>query len=539
MDGARATRLSFLALLALLMGLPLVAGLMQTFFGSTWGQVRFTGLGLSLWIALVATALSLFTAMGLAACFHRRARLLTWLSLPLLAVPHAAVAQALALLLAPSGVLMRLLSPWATGIERPPTHLLWDQHPDGWTLILVLVLKELPFFLLLLLTYSAALPLADWRRTGAGLGYGSTATWWHTVLPVLLPRLLIPILIVLVFALSVVDVAVLVGPSQIKTFAHSLHQAYSSGVSWGEILASATVLLILSLALFPLIWVLLQGIGKAQAFRPRSYIAPAAPIGGILGMGLFFLAYLSLLILPLQSLIQTSGRRTRFPDLWTGQWGFEAWGRALEQAEPTLPLTLTIAGLATLISLGLALGLLSSERYRPINDLWIMVPLFVPQFAFLSGGLFLGIRLDLIPQFALPMAVWFHGLFVFPYVFLVLAPAYRGLDPAYGQTAASLGLGPLARVWRVQLPLLFRPILFAAAWGMAVSFALYLPTFFAGAGRLETLLSEAVNQAGGRGDSVQAVWGLILLLVPFVFFALAASLVALQARNRAGLRGGL
>ena len=55
---------------------------------------------------------------------------------------------------------------------------------------------------------------------------------------------------------------------------------------------------------------------------------------------------------------------------------------------------------------------------------------------------------------------------------------------------------------------------------------------------VETLLTQAVHQAGGRGDSVRAVWGLLLLILPFCFFALAATLAALQARGRAGLRGG-
>ena len=220
--------------MALILGLPIAAGLGQTLIGG-WGHfadVRWTGLSLSLWTALAATSISLLGALGLAAFFSHFSRglpLLTWLSLPLLAIPHAAVAQALALWLAPSGLFMRLLSPWATGFDRPPSHLLLDQHPDGWTLILALAIKELPFFLILILTYSAALPLSDWRRAGLGMGFSPVATWWHTALPVLLPRLRVPLFIVLAFSLSVVDVAALVGPSQIKTFAHNLHQGYTSG----------------------------------------------------------------------------------------------------------------------------------------------------------------------------------------------------------------------------------------------------------------------------------------------------------------------
>ena len=49
---------------------------------------------------------------------------------PLLSVPHAAAAFGLAFLIAPSGFLMRLISPWATGATRPPDVLIL-QDPMG------------------------------------------------------------------------------------------------------------------------------------------------------------------------------------------------------------------------------------------------------------------------------------------------------------------------------------------------------------------------------------------------------------------------
>ena len=43
--------------------------------------------------------------------------------------------------------------------------------------------------------------------------------------------------------------------------------------------------------------------------------------------------------------------------------------------------------------------------------------------------------------------------------------------------------------------MLLRPILVAAAVGFAVSVGLYLPTLFAGAGRFDTLTTDAVSLA--------------------------------------------
>lgn len=72
--------------------------------------------------------------------FARVQRLLS----PLLSVPHVTVAFGLAFVLAPSGWILRLVSPWATGLERPPDIII-AQDPAGLTLIAGLAIKEIPW----------------------------------------------------------------------------------------------------------------------------------------------------------------------------------------------------------------------------------------------------------------------------------------------------------------------------------------------------------------------------------------------------------
>lgn len=570
---------SALLVIALILGLPLFAGLEVTLREGTqslnlaWHS---TQIGKSVFVALFATIISLISALGIAAHFQMRTQLITWLSLPLLAIPHAAVAQALGLLLSPSGFLVRALSPEITGYTHPPSDWLWDQHPAGWTLIVALAIKELPFLLILIYTYSATLPTHSWTRAAQCLGYNPAAGWWHLTLPHILPRLVLPLFVIVAFCVSVVDVAALVGPSRLKTFAHSLQQAWQSDTPPSEVLAGAIWMLLVTLALLLLMWGLVHlsvrgmigamswqrghvGLragsspGLGTRLRPRlgtgfgerfgESLGPGLGLprlGAIMGLGLYTLAYLSLALYPLQSIIETSGRRTHFPDLWTGNFGLKAWDQALNLALPTLPTTLLIGGMATGISLIGILWLLEGEsrnaRPAPALDTVLLMPLFIPQFAFLSGGAFLGLKWGLIPGLGWPVAVWFHTLFIMPYVFLVLAPAYRGFDRNLVTMGASLGLGPGRLFWRLKLPILLRPILYALAWGMAVSLALYLPTFFASGGRFQTLLTVGVTQLAGKGDSVRAVWGLLLLMLPLCFFGLVTLISALQSANRRGLR---
>ncbi len=121
---------------------PIAAGLIGTWlpaFGylpalghdelslAPWRQLAATpGLGGSLRLTLVSGVLATLVSFALtvaflAACHDTRlfAQLRRLLA-PLLSVPHAALAIGFAFLVAPSGWLARLASPWATGWELPP-----------------------------------------------------------------------------------------------------------------------------------------------------------------------------------------------------------------------------------------------------------------------------------------------------------------------------------------------------------------------------------------------------------------------------------
>ena len=219
--------------------LVLIASLAVPLLGATWAAVV-AGWDASAWQALMqepqtpkALAMTLWTGMGaallsLAIAAHllagnfpgpRWAGMVRALG-PMLAVPHAAFAIGMAFLIAPSGWLLRLLSPWATGLTAPPP---WatTQDPWGLGLILVLLLKEMPFLL-----WAAASQLqrpdvaARWSselQVARSMGYGPRRAWWCVLWPQLWPRLRWPVLAVLAYSLTVVDVALVIGPGSPPT----------------------------------------------------------------------------------------------------------------------------------------------------------------------------------------------------------------------------------------------------------------------------------------------------------------------------------
>lgn len=175
---------------------------------------------LSVVTGLLATAISLGLTLLIVAAWQGT-RSFVWVTralAPLLALPHAAAAFGLAFLIAPSGWIARALSPWATGWDRPPD-LLVVNDPWGLALVAGLVVKEVPFLLLMTL---AALPQTDSRRSllvAQSMGYGRVTGWLKVVGPRVHAQIRLPVLAVLAYSMSVVDVALILGPTRPPTLA--------------------------------------------------------------------------------------------------------------------------------------------------------------------------------------------------------------------------------------------------------------------------------------------------------------------------------
>ena len=230
--------------------------------------------------------------------------------------------------------------------------------------------------------------------------------------------------------------------------------------------------------------------------------------------------------------------RWRFPDALPGQWTLGT----ITRASATLgrPLTTTLlAGVAsTLLALVLVVGCLEHEiRARTAATRRVLalvhLPLLVPQIGFLFGVqviLLLG-RLD----GTWTALVGMHLLFVLPYAFLSLREPYLALDPRYELQGRCLGRSAAFVFVRVKLPMLLRPLLAAATVAFAVSIGQYLPTLFAGAGRLTTLTTDAVALASGADRRIGAVYAFVQALLPMAGFTLALLVPRFLYRDRRGM----
>jgi putative thiamine transport system permease protein len=524
-------------LLALALGLPLlmatgsavVAGLDLPAWQAMLATPRtWNALALSLWTGVAASALAIaLSAWILSRSFPSRWPAVVRLLGPMLAVPHAAFGIGLVFLISPSGWLLRAVSPWASGLTDPPPWLT-SQDPWGLGLIAALVAKEVPF---LLWAAAAHLQRADVAQRLAreldlarSLGYTRNTAWWRVVWPQLWPRLGWPMLAVLAYGVTVVDVALVIGPQSPPTLAV---QAWSwlrdadaatnrQGAAAAWLLALALVLVATVARQLPRLAVWRRR--RTSGRRGRSAQRTSAPATGLAGLGLLLVLYL---LIMLALAVGSIAGVWPFPRLFPTTITFGAWASVRASAD-TIGTTLTLALASAGASLAWSIAWLETAP-RAWDDALrklVYLPLVLPSVLWVVGVHAVALRWGLDARWP---GLWLaHSLACIPYVMITLGPAYSGFDPRLRAITATLGHGRTRFLLSVKWPLLRSALWSAFAVGFAVSVAQYLPTLFIGAGRFATVTTEAVTLASGAQRSLTSAYAWLQWLLPVVVFAAAA-----------------
>ena len=482
---------------------------------------------LSLGTGLVATLLALVLTLLIVACLTDRP-LFRWIERslsPLLAVPHAAAALGLAFLIAPSGWVARALSPWATGWQQPPDLLILND-PLGLSLTFGLVLKELPFLLIVAL---AALPQTDMRRhmqLARSFGYSDVAGFFLTVLPALYPQMRLPVLAVLTYAMTNVDMAQILGPTTPPTLALQITRWMTEPGLRHNDLAAAAALLQLGLVLAALLlWRLGEGLSATlcQGLTLRGYrlsrLDLTRPVIAAVAAGLVGLMTLAIAGLALWSVAGLWPFPATLPQNLTAS----AWSSAAPALTATAATTVLIAVAATGATLALTLSWLQAEDRLAMPQaapLLIYLPLIVPQIGFLPGLESAALRFG--AQGGVASVTAAHLIFVLPYLYLTLSGPFRAWDQRLGKVAATLGASNPRIFWQLRLPMVLVPILTACAVGFAVSIAQYLPTLLVGGGRVTTLTTEALALASGGNRRLTSAYAVLQTLLPIAGFVVAS-----------------
>jgi putative thiamine transport system permease protein len=463
------------------------------------------------------------------------------LSLPLLASPHLALAIGLVLVLSPSGLLLRLLSPWATGFVQPPD---WATVQDSWGIALIcgLAIKETPFVILVLLGALAQVDAEKLMLQSSVLGYGRIKGWLVAVAPALHRQGRLAIAAVLIFGVTNVEMALPLGPSAPPTFSILLLRWFTApdlalrpqAFVGAWLLLMTTIVCLASLyassAVSKRLW---SRWATSGARAPRdSALSGLIVASAAVAFGLGLLALVTLLL-------RTVGHAWRFPRVVPQPVSLDAWRSVAPDLGASLTTTVILGLLTAFVTVIIVLMAAESLHDQPVLrrriGFVLFIPLLLPQMAYLFGWEVLLVRCRLDgTRFAV---AWSHTIFALPYVWAVLADARASLNSGYRATAYVLGAGA-ARTWfTVTAPLLLRSILLALALAFSVSVAVYLPTLFAGAGRVPTLATEAAASIASGNIRSAAANAQAQMLAPFAMFAAAGLFGHALFRHRRGVPG--
>ncbi|MFD2631282.1 ABC transporter permease [Idiomarina piscisalsi] len=474
----------------------------------------------TLLVAVVAPLMACYLALWLALGLLKLPRLQQLLS-PVLSVPHVAFAVGLMLLFSPSGWLIRLVES-VTGLLPFP--------PQGWplpeksviTVMVALVLKELPFLLLMIAAQLKQVPASSWLTQAQSYGYSQRQAWWRIVTPELLKRLTLPMAAVIIYSLSVVDIPLLVGSNTEALLAQRVYEwtFQFSPESQSKAVAGAWILMVIAVLLLFLNslhsglyrkWALTKALRKQ--WSKTTFSDKAAKITWIT---FGFLSLAIIVVLILQGLASSWFYPTLMPEaLSLNHWQSE-WHYLTEPSFNSLWLALTSALLGVIFAVVLLQHQREQKQKRSLN-VWVLIALFVPQVPLVLGWQML-LGEHLTQGWNVLWVAWSHTVYTLPYAYLVLHGAYTQFDDKWLIKAQSLGYSARQAWWKVMLPMLKAPLTTAFAIAFAVSIAQYLPTQWLGQGLTPTLTTEAVSVASGGDWRIGSLYALLQSLLPLIVF---------------------
>ena len=443
---------------------------------------------------------------------------------PLLALPHVTMAIGLLFIFSPSGLLLRIFSPWLTGFERPPNiFIIPDDY--GFFLILGLVLKEIPFFILVSISAIEQFGARKFFNLGKSLQHTTFSVWCVLLFPLIYHRIRLIVFIVIAFAASVVDMSLLLAPSTPSTLAIQILQNYQSSEPKSLFIASnlALIQLLVILKLF-LIWFLLEKLLSNKylfTFLVNAVSYKSNLIKYFTFTLIVILSILSFLTI-ISSFLWGLGGNWYFPNLLPKNISFEVLTIFLNENKSLILISVFIPLIVSILScLIVTLWVELTESLNKRNQFLeglIFLPLLIPQISFL-----IGMQSFLIPlnfnNFLLPLII-VELFYVIPYSFIILAPSFRAISKDILKVASSLGKNRFERLILVKIPMIMPTFLLSIAIGMLVSFALYTPVYFIGAGRVTTLTVETLNLSLSGAKRDLGVATIFQIIIPIIILLL-------------------
>ncbi len=466
-------------------------------------------------IALALLVLVFF--FGYLLCVHSRSKMLRSCVF-FLAIPHVSLAVGFSFLVMPSGFLFRILA-FFTGVQEVGDFTSTNDA-YGISMSVVILIKLASFLMFMMLSTFQDYHLQYQILQSKILGHNKLRSWTFIVFPQLLPKIFVPFLISVAYALAPIDISLILGPRFPSSF-DVIIQELLRGVSRDRFIEGHALSLLLgvgtlfSFAFWYGVFHALKKIlrkGYVQASRFCTSYKKVQLVASS-GFGLFTtIVLVSALLLFLWCCVI----RWDFPSLLPSKIGILNQLSYVGRFSRSLSNTLLVATCSTVLSTGitmLVLELLRSLHWRRqffVLGL-LLLPLLIPSLIYITGVhvffLFLGINGTFFAM------VWAHSLRVAPYIMLLLYGVIKTYNDSNISQAKILGKSYLNALFRIKIPMLITPISYAMLIGMLVSIAEYVSTQFIGEGRWETATLLSVVLHSGANRQLESISGTLLILL--------------------------
>ncbi|GAA3545590.1 thiamine/thiamine pyrophosphate ABC transporter permease [Zobellella aerophila] len=385
-------------------------------------------------------------------------------------------------------------------------------------ILLAHIFFNMPLAARILLQSLEAIPDTSWRLASQ-LGFRSHHLFRWLEWPAM--RTALPALASLIFLLcftSFATVMALGGGPRSTTLEVAIYQALRFDFD----LPLAGGLALLQLVFCGMFLLLQHGLSRpvqaAAPGRPRPDRPDRHHLSTRLMDASVMLLCLSLFLPPLLAIVVAGIN----PQLWPVLLSGELWRATLS--------SLKIALGAGMLSVFFTLGLLSSSRYvrlhlkqtgaaalmESLGSIILVMPAVV-----LSTGLFILLR-GLVDVFSLGtvLVLLVNALMALPYALRTLLLPMEQVARQHDRLCASLGITGLARIYRVEWPLLRKPIALALALAMMLSVGDLSAIALFGSQHLQTLPWLLYQQLGNYQMTQAAATALVLLLLSLGLFIL-------------------
>ena len=423
------------------------------------------------WQALASTALTLLAGLPAAYVFARydfpaKSLLRALTTIPFV-LPTIVVAVAFTLLLGPNSslnlALMRLFR-----LDTPPIQLMGTI----WMILLAHVFYNYTVVLRIVGSFWANLDPAL-EDAAAVLGASRLWRFLEITLPLLTPSVAAAALLVFIFDFTSFGVVLILGGAQFATLEVEIYRQTVNLFNLPMASALSLVQIACTLALTAIYTRLQARTARPLNLRPQS-VTQRKPVTLrarlLVSVNVIFMAVL--LLTPLLALVMRSIGEGLQPlaELLINRRG------SYFYVPPVVAIRNSLLAASLTVAASLALGFIAANylargagRWTVLLDPLFMLPLGTSAVT-LGFGYIIALDkppLDLRASPALlPLA---HTLVAFPFVVRSLLPVLRGIRPSLRGAAAVMGASPW-RVWReVDLPIVGRAMLVAAAFAFAIS----------------------------------------------------------------------